>query len=296
MKTTIKIVPTTHLGIVKFELNIFLTKTRSYEFHNIDEAKKSPLAQQLFHLPFVKTIFISQNFIAIEKYDIVEWKDVQEEVAVSILKYLDSGQEVIIEKKEESNLPVSVYAESTPNPSVMKFIANRILVQENFEFKNIEDAKTSPLAQKLFNFPFVKEVFIQKNFISIHKYPVIEWEDITMEIREFIKRYIDSGKPILDEETESKNQQNSHPKEQLLTDFERELVAILDEYVAPAVATDGGYISLDSFDPSSKTVKVLLQGACSGCPSSTATLKNGIENLLKQLLPNQINKVEAING
>lgn len=296
MKTTIKIVPTTHPGIVKFELNIFLTKTRSYEFHNIDEAKKSPLAQELFHLPFVKTIFISQNFIAIEKYDIVEWKEVQEEVAISILKYLDTGKEVIIEKPEKSNLPVSVYAESTPNPSVMKFIANRVLVQGNFEFKNVEEAGNSPLAQKLFNFPFVKEVFIQKNFISIHKYRVIEWEDITMEIREFIKRYIDSGKPVIAEEKTDKSQGDNQRKEKLLTDFERELVAILDEYVAPAVATDGGYISLDSFDPSSKTVKVLLQGACSGCPSSTATLKNGIENLLKQLLPNQVDKVVAING
>ncbi|NLN26523.1 MAG: NifU family protein, partial [Bacteroidetes bacterium] len=102
MTTTIEIVPTTHPGIVKFNLNIFLTKTRSYEFHNVEEAKISPLAQELFYLPFVKTIFISQNFIAIEKYDIVDWKDVQEEVAVSILKYLDSGRDVIIEQKEKA--------------------------------------------------------------------------------------------------------------------------------------------------------------------------------------------------
>lgn len=296
MKTTIQIVPTTHPGIVKFNLNIFLTKTRSYEFHNIDEAKPSPLAQELFHLPFVKTIFISQNFIAIEKYDIVEWKDVQEEVAVSILKYLDSGKEVIIEKPTRSNLPVSVYAESTPNPMVMKFIANRTLVDGNFEFKNIDETKDSPLAQKLFNFPFVKEVFIQKNFISIRKYPMLEWEDITMEVREFIKKYVDSGKPILTEEKKTAQKAPLHGENRLLTDFEREIIAIIDEYVTPAVATDGGFISLDSFEPETKTVKVLLQGACSGCPSSTATLKNGIENLLKQLLPNKIERVVAING
>lgn len=296
METKIQIIPTTHPGIVKFSLNIFLTKTRSYEFHNIDEARPSPLAQELFHLPFVKTIFISQNFIAIEKYDIVEWPEVQQEVAISILKYLDSGRDVIIEKKTESNLPISVYAESTPNPAVMKFIANRALVEGNFEFKNADDALDSPLAQKLFNFPFVKEVFIQKNYISVRKYPMLEWEDITMEIREFIKRYIDSGQPIIRKKTEEKVNDKILRKERLLTDFEREIVAILDEYVSPAVATDGGYISLDSFDSDSKTVKVILQGACSGCPSSTATLKNGIENLLKQMLPNRINQVVAING
>lgn len=294
MTTTIEIVPTTHPGIVKFNLNIFLTKTRSYEFHNVEEAKISPLAQELFYLPFVKTVFISQNFIAIEKYDIVAWEDVQEEVAVSILKYLDSGREVIIEKKEKTPLKVSIYAESTPNPQVMQFVTNSTLVDGNFEFKNPEEAKSSPLAQKLFNFPFVKEVFIQKNYISIHKYPMLDWDEITMEIREFIKNYLDSGKSILAEKPSTR--ETSENSDKLLTNFERELIAILDEYVTPAVAQDGGYISLDSFEAKTKTVNVLLQGACSGCPSSTITLKNGIENLLKQMLPGKVNHVVAING
>lgn len=294
MTTTIEIVPTTHPGIVKFNLNIFLTKTRSYEFHNVEEAKISPLAQELFYLPFVKTIFISQNFIAIEKYDIVDWKDVQEEVAVSILKYLDSGRDVIIEQKEKAPVKVTVYAESTPNPEVMQFVTNRTLVDGNLEFKNPEQAKSSPLVQKLFNFPFVKEVFIQKNYISIHKYPMIDWGEITMEIREFIKNYLDSGQLVIEQKTAKSTAINHNDK--MLTNFERELIAILDEYVTPAVAQDGGYISLDSFDSHTKTVNVILQGACSGCPSSTVTLKNGIETLLKQMLPGKIDNVVAING
>lgn len=123
---------------------------------------------------------------------------------------------------------------------------------------------------------------------------MLDWDEITMEIREFIKNYLDSGKSILAEKPSTR--ETSENSDKLLTNFERELIAILDEYVTPAVAQDGGYISLDSFEAKTKTVNVLLQGACSGCPSSTITLKNGIENLLKQMLPGKVNHVVAING
>src|SRR5210317_618075 len=120
----IHIEPTNSKNIVKFVANSFLTQASSYEFKNIDEAKSSPLVQQLFHLPFVKTVYISQNFIAIEKYDIVSWTDVENEVADSIASYLNSGKSVIIEKETTRKTPVTIYAESTPNPLVMKFVAN----------------------------------------------------------------------------------------------------------------------------------------------------------------------------
>ena len=124
---TINIQPTTRPTIVKFEANKFLTKHESFEFHNIEEAGRSPLAQQLFHLPFVKTVYIAQNFIAIEKYNIVHWKDVQNEVADQLRDYLNSGG-IVVNPSENSDrkIPVTVYAESTPNPAVMKFASSGI--------------------------------------------------------------------------------------------------------------------------------------------------------------------------
>ena len=161
MKKTfeIKIENTSNPSILKFEANFFLTQHTSFEYENIDQAKNSPLAQQLFYLPFVKRIFIAQNFIAIDKYDIVEWADVQEEVAEQIQNYLNSGQDVIKESETPQKVPVTIYAESTPNPSVLKFVANKKLGTAGHGFKNIDDASESPLVKKLFHFPFVKEVY-----------------------------------------------------------------------------------------------------------------------------------------
>ena len=156
---TIKAEPTKNPAILKFTANRFLGTSQSFEFKNIDEAKNSPLAQQLFYLPFVKTVYIAQNFVAIEKYSIVEWTDVEEALAEQIEDYLNSGKPVIVLEETAKKIPVTIYAESTPNPSVLKFVANKSLVNGTFEFKNIDEAKHAPLAQSLFHFPFVKEVF-----------------------------------------------------------------------------------------------------------------------------------------
>ncbi|QYA24336.1 NifU family protein [Gramella sp. MT6] len=301
---TINIVPTTTASIVKFEADKFLTRHENYEFKNIDEAAKSPLAQQLFYLPFVKTVYIAQNFIAIEKYDIVDWADVQEEVAEQIKTYLNKGGEVIKETKTQTGkVPVTVYAESTPNPAVMKFVANKKLVLHAAEFKNIDDAKDAPLVQKLFHFPFVKEVFIDENYVSIQKYDVASWEEITMELREFIRNYLEEGNEVLTKESvETSKSANAEIAETKKADFEKmddtsqQIVAILDEYIKPAVASDGGNILFESYNEESKTVKVILQGACSGCPSSTMTLKSGIETMLRDMLRGKVEYVEAING
>lgn len=291
---------TTNNTILKFEVNQFITNHQSFEFNNIDEAKSSPLAQQLFYLPFVKKVYLSGNFVAIERYNIVEWADVQDEVATQIEAYLNDGG-VVIESSEAANkkVPVTVYAESTPNPSVIKFVANKKIVTALFEFTSIDDAKLSPLATELFHFPFVKSVFFDENYVSITKYDMAEWQDITLELREFIRSYIENGKDIvLPEATETLNKS----AEQLDTQFEslddtsKEIVNILEEYVRPAVASDGGNIQFISYDAKSKNVSVLLQGACSGCPSSTYTLKSGIENMLKEMLPGKVEMVEAING
>lgn len=300
---SIEIQHTDKPGIIKFETNRFLTRHQSYEFKNIDEAAISPLAQQLFYLPFVKTVYIAQNFIAVEKYDIVDWKDVEEEVAAQLKEYLTKGGVVIKEDSADKKLPVTVYAESTPNPSVMKFVSNMKLVLDSVEFKNIDDAKNSPLAQKLFHFPFVKEVFIDENYVSINKYEVASWEEITLELREFIRDFLQEGKSVLNNESkeEKSNAENAQatsgkPNVDNLDATSQQVVAILEEYIKPAVASDGGNILFDSYNAENKTVKVILQGACSGCPSSTMTLKNGIETMLRDMLRDKVQYVEAING
>jgi Fe-S cluster biogenesis protein NfuA len=298
---TINIQPTTKPTIVKFEANKFLTKHENFEFRNIEEAGRSPLAQQLFHLPFVKTVYIAQNFVAIEKYNIVHWKDIQEEIAEQLREYLNSGAEVITASSDEDQkkVPATVYAESTPNPSVLKFVSNRKLVLQSIEFKNIDEAKNAPIAKELFHFPFVKEVFMDENYISINKYDIAEWDDITLELREFIRNYLEEGKEIMTEDATPVKQESKTDapvKRVQLDDTSEEIIAILDEYVKPAVASDGGNILFESYDPNDKVVKVILQGACSGCPSSTMTLKNGIENMLKEMLQGKVSRVEAING
>ena len=248
----ITVQPTTNENIVKFVANSFLTQSISYEFKNIDEANSSPLAQQLFYLPFVKTIYISQNFIAIEKYNIVSWTDVQDEVASSITDYLSSGKQVIEDIDTTKKIPITIYAESTPNPSVMKFVANKPLVHGIFEFKNIDEAVHAPLAKELFSFPFIKEVFISANYVSVMKYDVAEWVDISLEVREFIRNYIEKGKVILSDEILSKDPEISSVESSEVSaksntnnsDIDNEIIAILEEYVKPAVASDGNNIKI----------------------------------------------------
>ncbi len=297
--TKITIQETTNNTILKFNSNQILINGGSYEFSNIDEAKNSPLAQQLFYLPFVKKVFVTANFIAIQRYDIVEWIDVQQEIAEQIEAYLNDGNRVVNEETSSNKKqPIEVYAEVTPNPSVMKFGTNKALTQTNVEFKNIDEAnQSSPLAQAIFNFPFVKEVFISDNYISITKYDMVEWNEVYGEVRTFIREYLADGKTII-KELPKQETTATKVKEPVikLEGISAQIVDILDEYIKPAVAGDGGNIAFRSYDESNKVVSVILQGACSGCPSSTATLKNGIENLLKEMLPNQINEVVAING
>lgn len=296
----IEISKTSNPNIIKFTADSFLTRSSSHEFKNIDDAQSSPLAQELFYLPFVKTVYISQNFIAIEKYDIIAWEDVQEEVANSISEYLNSGRPVVNETPIAKKLPTTVYAESTPNPSVMKFVANKTLVNAAYEYKDSYEAIQSPLAKALFNFPFVKEVFINTNHVSVMKYDVVEWGDIAMEIREFIRKFLQDGKTVLNEDLNNNGSGDSfsalETTVKVRSKIEKKIISILEEFVEPAVANDGGQIVLDSFNDVTKIVKVILKGACSGCPSSTVTLKSGIETILKQMLPGEIHSVEAVNG
>lgn len=289
-----QIEPTNSDTIVKFNANTMLTHG-SFEFNNIDEAKNAPLAQQLFHFPFVKKVYYSANFIALERFSIVEWADVQDEIKSNIEDFLNNGGVLMTEEPAKKQIPVSVYAEVTPNPSVLKFVSNKKLVTQDFEFKNIEEAKNSPLATELFNFSFVKEVFISENYVSITKYDVVEWNEITNDIRSFIREFVADGKTIaVAEEAKMDEATAVETPEVALDEVSEQIVSILDEYIRPAVAADGGNIAFESYNSETKQVRVILQGACSGCPSSTFTLKNGIENMLKQMIPGKVEEVVAL--
>src|SRR5690606_25826004 len=262
----ITIVTTNDPKIIKLEANHFLVKG-NYEYKNIDQAKDSPLAQQLFYLPFIKTVYIASNFVALERYDIVDWEDVKDEVAQQLVEYLNAGEPVVQEETDQKRVPISLYAEVTPNPAVMKFVCNRKIVPAVFEFKNIDQAKDAPLAKALFHFPFVKEVFLDENYVSVTKYEMADWEEINLELREFIREFLAEGKEavstkaIQQEEEREKAARANAP--QLWDDTSRQIVDILDQYVRPAVASDGGNILFESYEEGSGTVKVILQGACS---------------------------------
>jgi len=293
----ISIKETNNSSIVKFESNEFLVKNQSFEFNNIDEAKPSPLAQQLFYLPFVKKVYISGNFVAIEKFNIVEWPDVAEEVALPIENYLNSGKLLVASDENSKKVPVTIYAESTPNPSVMKFVANKKLSLKPFEFNNIDETGNSPLAKKLFNLPFVKSIFIDENFVSVTKYNVAEWQEVTMELREMIRAFIEEGGDVVTSDMKSsKSEKEDSLSAETSDETSMQIISILDEYVKPAVASDGGNIIFKSYNSGNKTVELILQGACSGCPSSTLTLKNGIETMLREMLNGKVENVVAYNG
>ncbi|MFP5439461.1 MAG: NifU family protein [Bacteroidia bacterium] len=289
-------------AIIKFEFSDFIAGHGNHEFKNIDDTTNSPLARQLFFLPFVKTVYISGNFVAIERYSIVEWADVQDEVAEQIANFVNTGGEILkaTEGEAKKKLPVTVYVETTPNPSVMKFVNNKLLTKTVAEFKNIDETEASPLARELFlKFPFIKEVFIDENYVSINKYAMADWNEVTPEVRAFIRKFIEEGNTVVDEslikQTPAAEKQEEAYFDNLDTTSQR-IINILEEYVKPAVQGDGGNIAFESYDETDKRVKVILQGACSGCPSSTFTLKSGIENMLKDMLNDNDIKVEAINA
>lgn len=191
---------------------------------------------------------------------------------------------------ETRTLPVSVYAESTPNPVSMRYVASRILLEEGrmLEFRMPEEAEgVSPLAEKIFNLPFVAGVFISNNFITVTRTDVVEWDMVQLELREYIQEYLNSDGRVLhaDAPSQALAQANERATSHAApASAEDELIVkVLDEYVRPAVEADGGHIAFRSFRDG--VVTVTLQGSCSGCPSSMVTLKGGIENLLKQMVP-----------
>tara|TARA_B100000287_G_scaffold413310_1_gene444704 strand:- start:322 stop:897 length:576 start_codon:yes stop_codon:yes gene_type:complete len=187
----------------------------------------------------------------------------------------------------------SIYAESTPNPEVMKFVANKSLFNKDITLNSAEEASEIPIAKLLFNFSFIKSIFLSNNFIAITKEDFADWGEIAMQIRTFISEHLNEKgeQEIMINYPKEKSKKHSPSSKDNLTDTEKKIQQILDEYIKPAVESDGGSITLDSFKKG--VVTVIMQGACSGCPSSTITLKQGIESILKQKIGEEIVEVCA---
>ena len=185
--------------------------------------------------------------------------------------------------------PVMLYTEQTPNPESLKFVTNRMLYRGTADFREEDLAKEwSPLAAALFEHPFVKGVYITNNFVSITKEFNYDWADIMLKLKDFIKKYVEEGNEIIKEgfAAEMEKQQAEQAAEQFSGEngeIAKKIKDLIDTYVKPAVEMDGGNIEFKAFDKG--TVYVIMQGSCSGCPSSTVTLKSGIEGMLKRMVP-----------
>ena len=293
-KHIIKFKETSREEELEFYSNNFLSEDR-IEFKKIEESKNFPLIQQIFYLPFIKKVVLNKRSVYIEKLNILDWKDVQNELCKQIQDFLNEGG-LVFQSETNKISPTTVYAESTPNPNVMKFVVNKRIVDGVYEFKSISETTNAPIAKSLYNFPFVKEVFLDFNFISITQNLNSNWEENVMDIREFIRSYIQDGNTLIHEELFEQTQNNTEFNLENIDDVSKEIIDIIEKHVKPAVASDGGNIVFQSYDQETKNVNVILQGACSGCPSSTITLKSGIENMLKEMLPGMISEVNAING
>ena len=173
----------------------------------------------------------------------------------------------------------------TPNPETMKFVANKLLYPgKSADFPDAESAKPSPLATELFGFPFIKAIFIASNFVTLTKTSETEWDDVIPSVRQFLKEYLEDGKAIInEEEMAAVKKDSSNAVDADDSDVVKRIKELLDNYVRPAVEMDGGAIQFKSYD--SGTVNLMLQGSCSGCPSSMITLKAGIEGMMKRMIP-----------
>ena len=183
---------------------------------------------------------------------------------------------------------IHIYLESNPNPNSLKFVVNEMLIPEglSFDFPDVESTEHAPLAKELFSYPYVDRVFYMSNFITVTKKEGVEWLEIQNTLKDHIKKFLESGRFIIEVD------ENEGEPAQEETETVKKIKTILEEYIKPAVEQDGGAITFHSFRDG--IVKVRLQGSCSGCPSSMVTLKAGIENLFKRMMPDEVQAVEAL--
>ena len=243
---------------------------------------------------FIKSVSISKNEMVLERFDIVSWDDVLDEVEKIIEKKLQS---IFLDKfqidQKMQNI-VTLYAESTPNPKVMKFVSNKLITQEIYEVKRGNFNNESKFINSIFSFDFIEQIFLNNNYISVTLNDNHDWDSHVNNFRGFLKDKLEKEFDFFAVEKNIFNKNNSNTEP--LDKVSRQIIKIIDEYIKPSVAMDGGNIMFKKYHPEEKLVEVVLQGACSGCPSSTFTLKNGIENMLKEMVPGKVEAVSAING
>ncbi len=182
------------------------------------------------------------------------------------------------------NTIVSIYTEMTPNPETMKFVANKLLYPgKSIDFPDEGSAAPSPLAKELFAFPFIRAVFIASNFVTLTKTPDTQWDDVIPTIREFLKAYLEEGKTVVNEAEVPVKKDGDNVVNEDDSDVVKRIKELLENYVKPAVEMDGGAIAFRSYNDG--IVNLMMQGSCSGCPSSMITLKAGIEGMMKRMIP-----------
>ena len=280
-------------NLASFQWNFDLD-TENKKFSTVEEAKDVSLAKEMFYLPFVKSVSISKNEIILERFDIVSWEDVLDEVEKIIEKKLNSIFSDKFQMDEKIKNIVTLYAESTPNPKVMKFVSNKLLTKKIYEIKKGKFKNESKFINSIFSFDFVEQIFLNNNYISVTISENYNWDSHANNFRDFLKGKLEKefDFSVIDKNDVDKNNSNTEP----LDKVSRQIIKIIEEYIKPSVAMDGGNILFKKYHPKQKLVEVVLQGACSGCPSSTFTLKNGIENMLKEMVPGKVEAVSAING
>ena len=279
--------------LVSFKWNFDLDADDK-KFNTVEEAKDLPLAKEMFYLPFIKSVSISKNEMVLERFDIVSWGDVVDEVEKIIEKKLQSifSDKFKLDKKKENI--ITLYSESTPNPKVMKFVCNKLLTKKIYEVKRGNSSNESKFINSIFSFDYVDQVFINDNYISVTLSKKYNWDSHVNNFRVFLKEKLE--KEFDFSLVEKKEVEKNNSNNQSLDNVSRQIIKVIDEYIKPSVAMDGGNILFKQYHPKKKLVEVVLQGACSGCPSSTITLKNGIENMLKEMVPGKVDTVSAING
>lgn len=264
------------------------------KFNTVEEANDIPIAREMFYLPFIKSVSISKNEMVLERFDIVSWEDVIDEVEKIIEKKLQSTFSDKFKMNEKKENIITLYAESTPNPKVMKFVCNKLLTKKIHEVKRGNSSNKSNFINSIFSFDYVEQVFLNDNYISVSLSENYNWDSHVNNFRDFLKEKLEKefDFSLVDKKEVEENNSNN----QSLDNVSRQIIKVIDEYIKPSVAMDGGNILFKQYHPKEKLVEVVLQGACSGCPSSTITLKNGIENMLKEMVPGKVETVSAING
>ncbi len=287
---SITIENTSNPNVKKFSFSQRLF-AESKEYNSSTSTENFPLAQSLLQMPFVVAVLKMPEAIAIQKNEKVEWEDVADELKEMIGQALQN-----IPPLSTNNRAIEVYIEGTPNPNVIKLVSNQLLYDTKAEAQSLEEAQNFPLAQEILKWEGVQSVFVQENYVSLTKKETEEWKLNDFEIREFLSQYLKAGKEVVNSAYQAQSIDRFREKSKPFGATEQKIQQILQEYIKPAVAGDGGDIDLVDYDSETKTARMLLQGACNGCPSSTITLKNGIEQILKEMMPNQIDNVVAINS